>query len=131
MDELQVLSDEEEHAEHGEEHEGDRRGSAREALPLEEAEVEHGMGVAPLPEGELSEHHDGESERGHGADVGPAPDGRLDDPVEQGGQADDREDGADRVEGNAVGVAGRGHEELAADEGDGDDREIDEEDRTP
>ncbi len=55
----------------------------------------------------------------------------FDDPVEDGGQADDRQAGADRVEGLGVGVLGVGDQEPAGHESGDHQRDVDEEHRSP
>ena len=58
----------------------------------------------------------------------PAPFGHLDDRPDDGGEAEDRQAGTDRVEPPTSGVPGLGDQPEAGDERDGDHRDIDPED---
>ena len=115
-DQLEVLRDEEHHAEHRHEDEDHAAGAGAERRVPEEAHVEHRLVDVQLPEHERDEHDGGDRERGERRGARPAVVGRLDEAVDERDDADDREHRADRVELRLLGVARLRHEEPAGDE---------------
>ena len=103
--ELEVLRDEEHHAEHRQEHEHEPRGSGAERRVAEVAHVEHRLVDVQLPPHERGEGDHAERERGERLAIRPAVVGRLDQPVDERGDPDDRQHRADGIELGLLGIA--------------------------
>ncbi len=128
---LEVLGDQEEGAEHGEE--GQRHPGRGHAEPpvAEQAQVEHRVAGPQLPGREQPEGEEGQAEGGERRGRRPPLVGALDDGVHEGAQADDRQAGADQVERLLLRVLRPRDEPGAEHEGGDDHRHVDEEDRAP
>ena len=81
--ELEVLRDQEERAEHREEHEGHAAGGHAEPPIAEQAQVEHRVVGVQLPPAEEREHDGRQQERGERGGAEPAVHRALDDPVDE------------------------------------------------
>jgi hypothetical protein len=86
VDELQVLGQREDRAEHAEEGNADCRGTDAEAGAAEEPEVEHRLVAATLPPEESAEQDTGNREKAEGETGCPASSGRFDDRVDEGAE---------------------------------------------
>ena len=128
-DQLEVLRDEEHHAEHRQEHEDHAAGGGAEGRVAEVRHVEHGFVASPFPEHEDHEHDEADRERRERLGARPTLVGRLDQSVDDGGDPDDRQAGADQIELRLLGVLRPRHEEHAEHQRGEDDRHVDEEDR--
>ena len=95
---LQHLSRHEHEPEHGEEQGHDGDDCRAEAGVSEQAEVQHRVVRSAFPTHERHEPDDGEPEAGDDDGLGPSPLGALGDRIQKGGETDDRQPGADRVE---------------------------------
>ena len=130
-DDLEVLGQQEQHAEEGQEGQGDRPAGRRESGVLEEPHVEHRVGVGQLP-GQEGDEQDGADAEGQQNRRRLPPVGRaLDDRPEQGPEGGDGEQGAARIELGPGRIPGIGDEEVAADETEDDDGNVDKEHRSP
>src|SRR5680860_736271 len=81
--ELEVLGEQEQRSEHGEEDERDRCAGRAEPRVGEEPDVEHRVIGARLPPDEHTSQREPTDERDQDRGIGPAAVGRLDDGVEQ------------------------------------------------
>ena len=95
---LEVLGQQEDHAEQRHERERDAAAGRAEPRVGEEAEVEHRRRVGQLPDGEGHEHDGPDAEADEHRGRAPAAGRPLDDRPQQRRQPDDREDRAERVE---------------------------------
>src|ERR1019366_5647834 len=95
----------------------------------EKADVEHRDIDMQLPEHEEDQDDGCEGEDAESGPTGPALVRSLDEPVDEGHDADDGQGGADRVELSLQGVLGARNEKPSGDESDDDDRDVDEEHR--
>ena len=130
-DELQLLGDEEEGAEEGEEHEHDADARRREPGVAEELDLEHRVVGVQLPGDEGADDHEGGGEGAQDAAVRPPVARDLDDAVDQGDEAEDRQCGPDRVHPGRRGVLAVRDDEAPGDQADEDHRHVDQEHRAP
>ncbi len=128
---LEVLGDEEDESEQGEE--GDRHRTAGRGEPQvgEQPHVEHRGGARPLDHREGDERRGRQPEAGQAATGQPPVGGGFDHRVDEADQRDDRQAQAGQVHRSAVRHPGARHHQPGGDEGHGGHRCQREEDRTP
>ena len=129
--ELEVQGEQEDDAVEGEEDQDHAAGTDGKGPVEEVADIQRRMVHPQLPQHEGTEHDDGNGERAERGPTQPSAARGFDETVDKRHDADGRQCRPDRVERRVLVVPGLRHEEPAADQRHEDQRDIDEEYRTP
>ncbi len=131
MHELEVLGEDEEAAEQGEEGHGNRARRGRERSGGEDAEIDEGVLDPELPPDEDRECRQARSRFGERPEPGPAAARGFDYGVDDRYKSSADQQRADDIERTAPGLRGLGHDPEHTGKGDHDDRDVHEEHAAP
>ena len=131
QNDLDVRRKNEHHAEQGETRHHERHRRPGEAAATEVAEVDEGRRMAHIPEDKYGQDRYATDDPSQYPWVAPTMDRLLDDPIDEGSDADHGEDSADPIEGSRLRILAFRDQEPHAEQRNDHDRRVDQENGSP